>query len=174
MSKFIVSKTLLNKFAHCWGSNLLTENQFCSRRIMKCPSFYLQSKYGLMTQFLSIQKLLKAKKICSQQRKMLRARICWKNLLTEFARTIEKLLTMKNLAGLDGSIQWLNVLHQANRSIAGAHHSTVSVVTTGTCWARPSREALHTDTPSECCSIYWYCLTVTVVQWQFPVQCYPH
>ena len=55
---------LLTKFAHK-ESNLLTENQFCSRRIINCPSFYLQSKYGLMTQFLSIHKLLKAKKICS-------------------------------------------------------------------------------------------------------------
>jgi hypothetical protein len=60
---------------------------------------------------------------CSKQRKfahskeklltksnLLRARICSqqefahsRNLLTEFARSIEKLLTMKNLAGLDGS-----------------------------------------------------------------------
>ena len=32
MSKFIVSKNLLSKFAH-GESNLLTENQFCSRRI---------------------------------------------------------------------------------------------------------------------------------------------
>ena len=61
-----------------------------------------------------------------------------RNLLTEFARSIEKLLTMKNLAGLDGSTQWLNVLHQANRSTVGAHHSTVSVVKTGTCRAGPS------------------------------------
>jgi hypothetical protein len=62
-----------------------------------------------------------------------------RNLLTEFARSIEKLLTMKNLAGSDGSTRWLNVSHQANRSTAGAHHSTVSVVTAGTCWAGPSR-----------------------------------
>jgi hypothetical protein len=52
-----------------------------------------------------------------------------RNLLTEFARSIEKLLTMKNLAGSDGSIRWLSVSHQANRSTAGAHHSTVSVIT---------------------------------------------
>ena len=58
-----------------------------------------------------------------------------RNLLTEFARSIEKVLTMKNLADLDGSTQWLNVLHQANRSTVGAHHSTVSFVTAGTCWA---------------------------------------
>jgi hypothetical protein len=45
---------------------LLMENQFCSQRIMNCPSVYLQSKYGRMTQFLSTHKLLKSKKICSQ------------------------------------------------------------------------------------------------------------
>ena len=45
---------------------------------------------------------------------------------------------MKNLAGSDGSTLWLNVSHQANRSTAGAEHSTVSVVTTGKCWAGPS------------------------------------
>ncbi len=65
-----------------------------------------------------------------------------RNLLTEFARSIEKLLTMKNLAGSDGSTRWLNVSHQANRSTAGAHRSTVSVVTAGTCWAGPSRRVL--------------------------------
>jgi hypothetical protein len=64
MSKFIVSKNLLNKFAH-GESNLLKENQFCSWRIMNCPSVYLQSKYGHMTQFLSTPKLLRSKKICS-------------------------------------------------------------------------------------------------------------
>jgi hypothetical protein len=61
-----------------------------------------------------------------------------RNLLTEFACSIEKLLTMKNLAGSDGSTRLLNVSYQANRSTAGAHHSTVSVVTAGTCWAGPS------------------------------------
>jgi hypothetical protein len=122
------------------------ENQFCSRRIMNCPSVYLQSKYGRMTRFLSTQKLLKSKKICSQKRKPAhKNQICSeqefahsRNLLTEFARSIEKLLTMKNLAGLDGSTRRLNVSHQANRSTAGAHHSTVSVVTAGTCWVGPS------------------------------------
>ncbi len=59
-------------------------------------------------------------------------------LLTEFARSIEKLLTTENLAGSDGATRLLNVLHQANRSTAGAHHSTVSVVTAGTSWAGPS------------------------------------
>jgi hypothetical protein len=52
---------------------------------------------------------------------------------------MEKLLTMKNLAGLDGSTQWLNVVYQANWSTADTHHSTVSVLTAGTCWAGPSR-----------------------------------
>ncbi len=61
-----------------------------------------------------------------------------RNLLTEFARSIEKLLTMKNLSGSDGSTRWLNVSYQANRSTACAHHSTVSVVTAGTCWGGPS------------------------------------
>jgi mRNA-degrading endonuclease HigB of HigAB toxin-antitoxin module len=59
-------------------------------------------------------------------------------LLTVIARSIEKLLTMKNLASSDGSTRWLNVSHQANWSTTGAHHSTVSVVTAGTCWAGPS------------------------------------
>jgi hypothetical protein len=44
-----------------------------------------------------------------------------RNLLTGFARSIEKLLTMKNLAGSDGSTRLLNVSHQANWSTAGAH-----------------------------------------------------
>ncbi len=65
MSKFIVSKNLLNKYAH-GESILLMENQFCSRRILNCPSFYLQSKYGRMTRFIFTHKLHKAKKICSQ------------------------------------------------------------------------------------------------------------
>jgi hypothetical protein len=43
-----------------------------------------------------------------------------RNLLTEFACSIEKLLTMKNLAGSDGLTRWLNVSHHANRSTAGA------------------------------------------------------
>ncbi len=53
-------------WANIFSVSLLTENQFCSRRIMNCPSFYLQSKYGRITQFLSTHKLLKGKKICSQ------------------------------------------------------------------------------------------------------------
>jgi hypothetical protein len=70
--------------------------------------------------------LLKAKKICSQLRRTayknqifseqeLAQKIAHsRNLLTEFACSIEKLLTMKNLAGSDGSTRWLNVSHQAN------------------------------------------------------------
>jgi hypothetical protein len=61
-----------------------------------------------------------------------------RNLLAEFARSIEKLLTMKNFAGVDGSTVRLNVSHQANQRTAGALHSTVSVVTAGTSWAGPS------------------------------------
>jgi hypothetical protein len=34
---------------------------------MNCPSFYLLSKYGRMTRFLSTHKLLNANKICSEQ-----------------------------------------------------------------------------------------------------------
>jgi hypothetical protein len=95
---------------------------------------------SIYTQIAQIEEnLLTVKKNCSQKSTLLRARICSKNLLTEFARSIEKLLTMKNLAGLDGSTRLLNVSHQANRSTAGAHHSTVSVVTAGTSWAGPSR-----------------------------------
>jgi hypothetical protein len=171
MSKFIVSKNLLNKFAH-WESNLLTENQFCSRRIMNCPSFYLQSKYGLMTQFLSVHKSLKAKNICSQWRKT-----AHKNQICSFAQTncqqqkfahricsqIRKTAHDENLAGSDGSTQWLNVLYQANRSTAGVHQSTVSVVTAGTCWAGFQTESLQVhlcmagftvNTPEVHCSTY--------------------
>ena len=153
MSKFIVSKSLL------------TENQFCSRRIMHCPSFYLPSKYGRMTQFLSTHKLLKAKKFAyskeklltkikfAQSKNLLKKFAHSRNLLTEFARSIEKLHTMKNLAGSDGSTWWLNVLHQANRSTAGAHHSTVSVETAGMCWAGPScKNICHVERTH---GIYW-------------------
>ena len=49
---------------------------------------------------------------------------------------------MKSPAGLDGSTPaWLNVLHQANLSMAGAHLWTVSVETAGTCWAGRSRHS---------------------------------
>jgi hypothetical protein len=117
---------------------------------MNCPSVYLQSKYGRMTRFLSTHKLLKLKKfahskeklltkiIFAQSKNLLKKFTHSRNLLTEFARSIEKLLTMKNLAGSDGSTRWLNVSHQANWSTAGAHHSTVSVITAGTCWTGPS------------------------------------
>jgi hypothetical protein len=101
----------------------------------------------------SKENLLTVQKNCSQYRKTAhKNQICSeqefakkfahsRNLLTEFACSIEKLLTMKSLAGLDRSTRWLNVLHQANRSTAGAHHSTDSVKTAGTCWAgRSSRK----------------------------------
>jgi hypothetical protein len=130
---------------------------------MNCPSFYLQSKYGRMTRFLSTQELPKAKKICTQYWKTAhKNQICSeqefahsRNLLTEFARSIEKLLTMKNLADSDGSTRLLSVSHQANQSTAGAHHSTVSVVTAGTCWARPScsRHFLATRTSTSICTV---------------------
>jgi hypothetical protein len=94
-----------------------------------------------MTRFLSINKLVKSeenlltvKKNCSQKSNLLKKIAHSRNLLTEFARSIEKLLTMKNLAGSDGSTRWLNVSHQANQRTAGAHHATVSVVTAGTSW----------------------------------------
>jgi hypothetical protein len=89
MSKFIVSKTLLNKFA-LGESNLLTENQFCSRRIMNCPSYYLQSTYGCMTRFLSTHKSKRRKFAHSKEKlltnikfalALLTAEICSQNLL---------------------------------------------------------------------------------------------
>jgi hypothetical protein len=84
MSKFIVSKNLLNKFAH-GELNFLTENQFCSRRIMNCTSFYLQSSMDAWHDFY-LHKLLKAKKICSQTVK----KNCSQksNLLKKFAHRI--------------------------------------------------------------------------------------
>jgi hypothetical protein len=103
-----------------------------------------------MTRFLSTHKLLKARKFAhsreklltkikfAQSKNLLKKFTHSKNLLTEFARNIEKLLMIKNLAGLDGSTRWLNVSHQANRSTADAHHSTVSVDAAGACWAGPS------------------------------------
>ena len=110
---------------------------------MKHRSFYLQSKYGLMTHFLPTkiahdkEILLTVKKNCSRKSNLLRARICsCKNLLTEFACSIEKLLMMKNLAGSDGSTQRLNFLHPVKLSTAGAHDSTVSVLTAGMCFSR--------------------------------------
>jgi hypothetical protein len=97
----------------------------------------------------SKENFLTVKKNCSQKSNLLRARICSKiahsrNMRTDLACSIEKLLTMKNLAGLDGSTQWLNVLQKANQRTAGARHSTVSLVTAGTCWAGPSRSILST------------------------------
>jgi hypothetical protein len=40
------------------------------------------------------ENLLTVKKNCSRKSNLLQARICSKNLLTDFARSIEKLLTM--------------------------------------------------------------------------------
>jgi hypothetical protein len=54
-------------------------------------------------------------------------------LLTEFARSIEKLLTMKNLAGLDGSTPWLNVSHQANQSTGMLKTKSIVMITTILC-----------------------------------------
>ena len=141
MSKFIVSKNLLNKFAH-GESNLLTENQFCSRRITENhespfvllaiqvwphDTFSIYKNCSRQRKFAhSKEKLLT--KIKFAQSKNLLQKICSsKNLLTEFARSIEKLLMMKNLAGSDGSAQWLNFSHPVNLSTAGAHYSTVAV-----------------------------------------------
>ena len=108
-------------------------------------SVWTHDTISIYTQIAQIEEyLLTLKKNCSRKSNLLRARICSKkfahrrNLLTEFARSIEKLLTMKNLAVSDGSTRLLNVLHQANQSTAGAHNSTVSVVTAGTSWAGPS------------------------------------
>jgi hypothetical protein len=125
--------------------NLLTENQICSRRIMNCPLFFLQSSMDAWHDFYlhtncskrrkyahSNEKLLTKIKF-AQSKNLLKAEIC-----SEFARSIEKLPTMKSLASSDGSTGRLNVSHQANRSTTGAHHTTVSVVTAGTCWAGPS------------------------------------
>jgi hypothetical protein len=84
-----------------------------------------------MTRFLCKDKLLEAKKICSQLGKTAHEnQICSEQ---EFAPKIcsqqkfayricsqhRKVLTMKNLAGSDGSTRLLNVSHQANRSTAG-------------------------------------------------------
>jgi hypothetical protein len=81
---------------------------------------------------LTVMKNCSQNQICSEQEF---AQICSQQ---KFACSKEKLLTMKNLAGSDGSTQRLNVSHQANRSTAGAHHTTVSVETAETCWAGPS------------------------------------
>ena len=129
--------------------NLLTENQICSGRIMNFPSFYLQSKHGRMTQFLSTDKLLKAKKICSQKRKT-----AHKNQICSGQEFAQKKCSQQKFAHRICSqhrktahnekpcwLGWINTMArdiQANWSTAGAQHSTVSVVKAGTCWAGPS------------------------------------
>jgi hypothetical protein len=64
VSKFIVSKNLLNKFAH-GESNLLTDNQFSSRRIIIALHSTCNLSMDAWHAFY-LHKLLKAKKICSQ------------------------------------------------------------------------------------------------------------
>jgi hypothetical protein len=152
------------------SKNLLTKNQICSRRInfahgeswialhSTCNlsmdawrNFYLHTNCSKRRKFADSKEKLLTKIKFAQSKHLLKKFAHSRNLITEFARSIEKLLTMKNLAGLDGSTQWLNVSHQANRSTAGAHHSsTVSVVTAGTCWAGPSRTIIQHVVPSTC------------------------
>jgi hypothetical protein len=96
----------------------------------------------------TVKKTAHKNQICSEQefaKKIAHSR----NLLTEFACSIEKLLTMKILAGSDGSKRWQNILHQANQSTAGAHHSTVSVETAGASFVGPSEGHLA---PSAICT----------------------
>jgi hypothetical protein len=101
--------------------------------------FYLHTNCSNQRKFAHSKEKLLTKIKFAQSKNLLKKFALSRNLLTEFARSIEKLLTMKNLAGSDGSTRLLNVSHQANRSTAGAHHSTVFVVTAGTSWAGPSR-----------------------------------
>jgi hypothetical protein len=101
-------------------------------------NFYLHPNCSQRRKFAHSKEKLLTKITFAQSKNLLKKFAHSRNLLTEFARSIEKLLMMKNLAGSDGSTRWLNVSHQANRSTAGAHHSTVSVKTAGTCWVGPS------------------------------------
>jgi hypothetical protein len=172
MSKFIVSK------------NLLTENQICSRRInfahgeswialhSTCNlsmdawhDFYLHPNCSKRRKFAHSKEKLLTKIKFAQSKNLLKKIAHGRNLLTEFARSIEKLLTIKNLAGSGGSTRWLNVSHQANRSTADAHHSTVSVVTAGTCWAGPSR---YCKTPVEGSRGCWNRLSTETVPLYLP------
>jgi hypothetical protein len=100
--------------------------------------FYLNPNCSKQRKFAHSKENLLTKIKFAQSKNLLKKIAHGRNLLTEFARSIEKLLTIKNLAGSDGSTRRLNVSHQANRSTAGAHHSTVSVVMAGMCWAGPS------------------------------------
>jgi hypothetical protein len=80
---------------------------------MNCPSVYVQSKYVRMTRFLSNTNCSKRRKFAHSKEKLLtKIKLVLsqnllkkishsRNLLTEFARSIELLLTMKNLAGSD-------------------------------------------------------------------------
>jgi hypothetical protein len=81
MSKFIVSKNLLNKFAH-GELILLTENYelpFSLRAIL----VYTHDTISIYTQIAqSKENLLTVKKNCSRKSNLLLARICTKNLLT--------------------------------------------------------------------------------------------
>jgi hypothetical protein len=81
MSKFIVSKNLLNKFAH-GESILLTENHelpFILLAIQVCT----HDTISMYTQIArSEENLLTVRKNCSQKSNLLRARICSENLLT--------------------------------------------------------------------------------------------
>ncbi len=121
--------------------------------------FYLHTNCSKRIKFAHSKEKLLTKIKFAPSKNLLKKFAHSRNLLTEFARSIEKLLTMKNLAGSDGSTRWLNVSYQANRSTAGAHHSTVSVVTAGTCWAGPSR-ALGTFLRRGF-SDFWYHLRVS-------------
>ncbi len=105
--------------------------------------FYLHTNCSKRRKFAHSRETAQENQICSEQefvqsKNLLKNFAHSRNLLKEFARSIGKLLTMKNLAGSDGSTRWLNVSHQANRSTVGARHSTVSVETAGTSWAGPS------------------------------------
>jgi hypothetical protein len=103
-------------------------------------NFYLHTNCSNRRIFAHSKEKLLTKIKFAQSKNLLKKFAHSRDLLTEFAHSIEKLLTMKNLAGSDGSTRLLNVSHQANRSTAGAHNSTVSVITAGTSRAGPSWE----------------------------------
>ena len=112
----------LNAMTFWWNARFCRRNFFLAFILEQMSAQNAQSEEYLLT----------VKRNCSWKSNLLRAKICSKffahsrNLLTEFARSI------------DGSTWWLNVSHHSNRSTAGAHHSMVSVVMAGTCWAGPS------------------------------------
>ena len=84
-------------------------------------NFYLHTNCSNQRKFAHSKEKLLTKINFAQSKNLLKKIAHSRNLLTEFARSIEKLLTMKNLAGSDGSTRLLNVSHQADRSTAGAH-----------------------------------------------------